>query len=509
MTRVTSKLLGPIGDQSLSLLSHDLRAALSDVVGGLQLMDVAQLSGRNRSQMERILASSEALVALMDELSINLENSAATVENVPHLIDLQSFLDGAARRWIGVAKQQGIEFRLKIAPDLPPDVALSRGTLERVLSNVLENSFKYTEVGAVDLSVKMGPREDLIFEVVDTGPGFGAAAIESLFSFGGRPAASAKPGTGFGLHAVKRILDNLNANIVVKNRDNGACVTIVIPQSAWQPGLNSAECVAAQFSANHMLTGLKFLLAEDNKTSQLVALNMLERLGAQVTVVENGVQALEKIEAEEFDVILLDIEMPEKSGIDVIRDVRARNDRKAGLPLIALTAFVMDQHRTNIMMAGADGTISKPVTNTDELGRAINTILSGLPWYHDLNSRTGTGDISAQFIDADIYFSLRDSVGREAFYAILEKMAVDLSDVLQSITQATQEQDLLELRRASHVLISLSGAVGASSLLTSAQKLNLYANSGDLKEITTMSDACRGGLTRLIGFIHKQIGTDT
>ncbi len=491
-------------DRSISLLSHDLRAALTDVVGGLQLVDVSTLSGANKSQMDRVLASSEALVALMDELTINLENSAATVDDTTYQVDLKKFLESAARRWIGVAKQQNMKFELKMSSDMPTEVALSRGTLERVLSNVLENSFKYADVGAVVLFARLGPNQELVFEVSDNGPGFGRDAMEALFSFGGRPVASTKPGTGFGLNAVKRILDSLGAEIDVKNQETGASVTMSIPKSAWQPGRQRAGSVASQLKSNHLLTGLKFLLAEDNRTSQLVALNMLERLGAQVTVVEDGFQALEEIEAHDFDVVLLDIEMPNKSGTEVITEVRARKDRKSRLPLIALTAFVMGQHRTNIMSAGADGTISKPVTNTDELGRAINTILSGLPWHHDLNSNVGHDDGSAQFIDVETYFSLCGSVGVDAFYKILKIMVIDLSEVHRSINLANEQQDLLELLRASHVLISISGAIGANRLLSSAQKLNMYANNGDLDKVSAMSKACSKDLTLLISFVEKQ-----
>ena len=490
------------------LMSHDLRAALADVVGGLQLMDMTQLSGANKAQMERILASSEALVSLMDELSINLQSYSASATETISFIDLPEFLERTRRRWVGVAGQKNLNFRLVLGDGLPKYVAIPRALLERVLSNILENSFKYTAEGTVSLIVEMGKIDALAFCVQDSGPGFSKEALQTLFEFCGRPSESTRPGTGIGLYSVKKLLAQMGGKVVIENRDGGARFTARFPSTAWRPSQISRERFEMQNTSGHLLTGLHFLLAEDNRTSQLVALNMLERLGAKVTVVENGQLALNMIETGKFDVILLDIEMPEKTGIEVIEEVRARGDAKSTLPMIALTAFVLEEHRANIMAAGADGTISKPVTNTKELGRTINQILNGLTRFTERKEIAGERSAWLPFIDTHVFLGLKSSVGDEAFYAILEKIVLDLSDLKTEICAARKEPDLLAMRRASHVLISLAGAVGASRLLSNAQSLNVYANDGNLEQVDVKSRACTEDIAGLIEFVNEQRKTE-
>ncbi len=485
-------------------MSHDLRAALADVVGGLQLMDMTQLSGANKEQMERILASSEALVSLMDELSVNLQSHAGGETETISFIDLPEFLERTSKRWCGVARQQNLSFEMVLGDGLPKYVAIPRALLERILSNILENAFKYTTKGTVGMAVEMGKIDALVFRVQDSGPGFSKEAMQTLFEFCGRPSKSAKPGTGIGLHSVKKLLKQIGGKIIIENTAVGARITARFPSTAWRPSQISRERLEMQNTSGHLLTGLHFLLAEDNKTSQLVALNMLERLGAKVTVVENGQLALNMIENGKFDVILLDIEMPEKTGIEVIEEVRARDDEKSALPMIALTAFVLEEHRARIMAAGADGTISKPVTNTRELGRTINQILNGLTRFTEREEIARERSAWLPFIDTHVFLGLKKSVGDTAFYAILEKIVMDLSELRQEIMAANREQDLLAVRRASHVLISLAGAVGASRLLSNAQSLNVYANDGNLEKVSAKGRACTDDIAILIDFVNEQ-----
>lgn len=486
------------------LMSHDLRAALADVVGGLQLMDMTELSGANKAQMERILASSEALVSLMDELSVNLQSHSASATETISFTDLPEFLERTRRRWVGVAGQNNLNFRLVLSEGLPKYVAIPRALLERVLSNTLDNSFKYTTEGTISLFVEMGNTDALAFRVQDSGPGFSKEALRTVFEFCDKPSESSKPGTGVGLFSVKKLLEQIGGKVVIENRDGGASITARFPSTAWRPSQISREQLEMQSTSGHLLTGLHFLLAEDNRTSQLVALNMLERLGAKVTVVENGQLALNMIETGNFDVILLDIEMPEKTGVEVIEEVRARDDEKSSLPMIALTAFVLEEHRTKIMDAGADGAISKPVTNTKELGRTINQILNGLTRFTERKEIADERSTWLPFIDTNVFLGLKSSVGDEAFYAILDKIVVDLSDLKTEICLAREEPDLLAMRRASHVLISLAGAVGASRLLSNAQSLNVYANDRNPAQVEVKSRACTEDITRLIEFVNEQ-----
>ena len=491
-------------DVSGSLLSHDLRSALADVIGGLQLIDLTQLSGANKVQMERILVASEALVTMMDELSVTLQGLSQGRMERREAVNLHEFLEQVAKRWRGVAEQRGLEFSLTIKGPIPKFTTLSRGSLERILGNILDNAIKYTCHGSVKMHVSVQSCGWLAFHFQDSGNGFSPEALANLYKFGGRPDNSEQPGTGFGLSSVKAIIDRLNGRIDVQNTDQGASVLVSFPSSAWRPDQEPVDSGPKSLASGYLLTGLDFLLAEDNKTSQLVAFNMLERLGAKVTVVDNGVAALQALSQHKFDAVLLDIEMPEKSGLDVIREVRVQPGSMARIPLIALTAFVMEDHRAKIIAAGANGTIAKPVTNAEALGREINAILNGMGADHRDAHHSVKDPSHRRFLDAEIYFNLRNSVGDEAFFEILEKMEADLQDTRESLIGAIAKMDLQELRQASHVLISLAGAIGATRLLVWSQQINLLANNARTSEIQTKFDECISDLDRLILFVRDQ-----
>lgn len=254
------------------------------------------------------------------------------------------------------------------------------------------------------------------------------------------------------------------------------------------------------------LKGVHVLLAEDNPTNQLVAMQMLECLGATVTLAADGAEALGIVQREDFDVLLIDIEMPRVSGLEVIRAVRASDGHLAQLPLIALTAYVMHEHRAAIDEAGADGVISKPILSIEQFGAEIREYMGRRGPRPGMAVQPATPDETAgeAEIDETVYDALETAIGSHQMRELLEKVRADISE-----SQATLEKSLPDLshggiRSATHILISVAGAIGAKGLQHQAQRMNLAANSMDDASVNAKGSAILAEIQRVLMFVDDR-----
>lgn len=249
-----------------------------------------------------------------------------------------------------------------------------------------------------------------------------------------------------------------------------------------------------------MLDGLKVLLAEDNPTNQLVATQMLESLGASVEVANDGAEALEMVDGAEFDLLLIDIEMPRVSGIELIRRLRARDDEVAAKPMIALTAYVMREHRAAIDAAGADGVIAKPILSIEQFGIEIRRYMrhcaAGLD--DTVAAPAGGDQATAPVIDRSVYETLAETIGPTAMAELLEKVVADTRSAQGRLERASDPIDLDEIRAVSHILISVAGAIGARQVQDQAREINTASLAGD-------AAAAGSGLPGLIARIGQML----
>lgn len=253
------------------------------------------------------------------------------------------------------------------------------------------------------------------------------------------------------------------------------------------------------------LRGMKVLLAEDNVTNQLVATQMLENLGAEVDVAADGAIALELVKSATYDLLLVDIEMPRVSGLDVIRTIRDSPEPLASAPVIALTAYAMQEHREKIARAGADGLIPKPIISIEQFGLDIlNYMDDGAAARGVSGGKTG-GRGGGASIDVSVYNSLAESMGPETMRDLLGKLETDLISIRAQISAAKDSGDTDEMRGATHVLISVSGAIGAAKLQGQAEQLNALAHRGAFADMRQLSTKALAELEGVLIFVTDKL----
>jgi CheY-like chemotaxis protein len=248
------------------------------------------------------------------------------------------------------------------------------------------------------------------------------------------------------------------------------------------------------------LRGKRILLAEDNVTNQMVATQMLDALGARVDVANDGAEALEMIEARRYDIYLVDIEMPRVSGLDVIRAIRRAPPPLCEAPVIAVTAYALREHREKIAEAGADGLIPKPLIGIEQFGRDIMAFAERA-WRP---APPPPPEAEAGPVSIEVYDSLADAIGAEAMTDLLGKIDSDLAKAEAEVSRSLTDRDAALLASATHVLISVSGAVGAERVRSLAQRLNAVANGRSQEDVASLGAEMARQLSALRSFVRAR-----
>lgn len=486
---------------ALMLLGHDLRAALSEVMGGLRLVDGTELPAAPRAQIARSRAACEALALLLEKTMTLLLGEAGPYDDQPLTIRTERFLESLRLRWTGRAQAVGTRFTLHASPDLPPLLALDPAMIERILSNLLGNALKYAIGGNVICDMRMTAKSLLQISVQDDGPGFPPALLvkQPLRAAYAKPGPL--PGTGLGLRIVREMVARAGGTISTGNLiPHGAEVIVRLPPGA-------ATTLPALTDGSETLPDLghlRILVADDNETSRLLAVQLLRQMGAEVVAVADGVAAIGRIEREGFDALLIDIEMPRFSGLDVIQFVRAMPGPMARLPILAITAYWLRANREAIEAAGANAVLSKPGLSAALLGAAIleatelhRTSDRAVPVPQDRDIQTGQ------------FSHFLDIAGPDAAAELLAHLLKDLQTAERGLLGAARGPNWQGIQAQTHVLIALAGTTGATRLQHLSEALNALAHhpAPDRGTYLTLLPQTLEALDALIHFVGTQTPT--
>lgn len=479
------------------MLAHDLRGALNGVIGGTIELGRLEIGADARRQIDRIAAAATVLDAMVGVMIGDHARDPAGA------VDLQEMIEFLRARWAGEAQAKDARFEIACAPDVPRRLRVDRLRLIRVLGNLIGNAITHSHdaqsAHVVHVAIACGPGGDLEFCVVDDGPGLDTVALADNLSRG-----MVRSGTvdaqlhGLGLHIVKGLTEEMGGVLELRTPEGGGLAVLIrfpaalfdmpsAPEGRGRAGM--AALGRRRRGAGRDLTGLRVLLAEDNPTNQLVASQMLRALGAEVTIASDGIEALEVYERRAFDLLVVDIEMPRLSGLDVIRTIRRGQDARARVPIVALTAYSMREHRTRISKAGATGLISKPITSIDAFGTELRRFLDAAPDEADAPG-ADEAEPGGPVINAESYAKLRRTMGPETMGELLDMVINDLGSVRGTLAQAEAQRDCPAIRAASHILVAVAGAIGATRLQTCAQTLNRAAHDGIEDELLRGLTTC-------------------
>jgi signal transduction histidine kinase/ActR/RegA family two-component response regulator len=348
----------------LAAMSHEIRTPLNGVLGMAQAMAADELSPVQRDRLNVVRESGETLLAILNDLLDFSKIEAGKLELESIEFDLAEIARGAHATFTAMANKKGLSFGL----DIKAAEGVYRGDPTRVrqiLYNLISNALKFTEEGEIKVASQYADGV-LILRVADTGIGMTAATRAALFSkFGQADASTTRKfgGTGLGLAICKELTALMGGDISVESTPGeGSTFTVTLPLERTGNAAPRGE-TAPETPAEARPLELRVLAAEDNSVNQLVLKTLLSQIGIEPVIVENGQLAVQAWEDGEWDIVLMDVQMPVMDGPTAVRAIRAR-EAKTGrkpTPIVALTANAMSHQVAEYLAAGMDDHLAKPL----------------------------------------------------------------------------------------------------------------------------------------------------
>ncbi|EQB86430.1 PAS domain S-box-containing protein [Clostridium punense] len=446
----------------LANMSHEIRTPLNGIMGLIDLTLHSQLDEDQKENLDLIKKSADSLLSIINDVLdfSKIEAGKLLMRTVD--FNLRELIENIIKVHRVNAKEKGVALSYCFRNKVPLNLKGDSSRIQQILNNLIGNAVKFTETGKISVNIrntsKSNDNVELEFEVLDTGIGISKEDMSKLFKDFSQIDSSITRkhgGTGLGLIITKRLVEIMNGTIGVESQVGvGTSFHFTIKLQVSQAGLKEEKCKDINLINDKIL---KVLLVEDDKTNQLVTKMMLQRLGHQVTTANNGVEAINVLKEQSFDVILMDIQMPEMDGAEATSIIRSKGkDLNSNIPIIALTAHALEGDREKFIAMGADSYIPKPVS-IGTLYETLDKVIYGK------KSNTNCGK------KEDL----------ESFNYSFNTM----KEYSKNLRSALQLENLPLVERNAHDIKEVSQKLGKANIKTLAFRLQLAARRGDLEEV--------------------------
>ena len=479
----------------LASMSHEIRTPLNGVIGMVSALLESGLTAAQQKQAQLVKESGEGLQTLLNDILDLSKVEAGQVELEVIDFDLQELLDSVVAPWEPRLLGKGLTYALEFDPDVVSALKCDPTRILQIMFNLIGNAFKFTDTGEITVHVSQnrlgGDRFETCITVKDTGIGITPEAQSKIFSkFTQADGSTTRKygGTGLGLAICEQFAGLLGGDIGVESVENVGsafwfsfqCGPADAPAELIATREESAKPTASTDSAGAAARSLNILVAEDNPVNQAVLRAFLASTTHQVTMVENGLEAVSAVMRVPYDLVLMDIQMPEMDGVSATEKIRELPSDAGALPIIAVTANAMKGDREKYLAAGITDYVAKPISQ-DELFAAIERCCGGAG---ETAERPGTSPggqdplDQAVILDAQVLDSLSAKIGAAKMAELVELYVEEITARLAQLRSLKGGSDLAAVKIEAHSLKGTAGGFGAMRLQQTAEALDIACREG-------------------------------
>lgn len=488
-------------EQFLAHMSHELRTPMNAVVGLTHLLLEMKPLPEQQNYLNVIKASSEHLVMIINDILDLSKIEAGKLELHAEPFDIRESVHKVFDTIEVLAKEKKLELKTSIDSSIPKILVGDSVRLNQILINLLSNAVKFTDEGIVECSIKLdGELQtdetcNIAINVRDTGIGIPTERLASIFeSFEQIEVKNKKKkmGTGLGLTIVKRLVEMQSGTISVKSTVGlGSGFSVIMP---YKIGEDSATDLTSDYEPSDSvkkieLSQMRVLIAEDNEMNQLVVTNILDYWGVAYTVVSNGLECVNLLRKERFDIVLMDISMPVMDGLEATQIIRADRDKRVqATPIIALTAAALQDTKEKVQKIGMNGHISKPFKPQD-LRNKLLQFLSIKNEQTPIGEAEKVSQVENVIVEEKMFnlSYIEEVSGGNASFVInmidqfIKKTPQSISDLKRLIVE---ESEFKKIQKSAHTLKPTFHYLGIESLYEPIKLIERIAeNEGNREEL--------------------------